>query len=109
MASAFKITPQELNDRLEGPRPVMPLDVRRDSYESSETRIVGAMRIHPDELEDHVEEIPPRSEIITYCTCPNEESSAQAANFLSESGFRASALAGGFEAWEQGGFPTEPR
>ncbi len=29
--------------------------------------------------------------------------------FLNEHGFRAAALAGGFEAWEQGGFPTEPQ
>jgi rhodanese-related sulfurtransferase len=109
MANAVRITPQELNDRLEGPRPVVPLDVRRDSYERSDTEIVGAMRIHPDELEEQIEEIPPRAEIITYCTCPNEDSSAQAAVFLNESGFRAAALAGGFEAWERGGFPTEPK
>ncbi len=28
---------------------------------------------------------------------------------LNEHGFRAAALAGGYEAWEQGGFPTEPK
>ncbi len=29
--------------------------------------------------------------------------------FLNERGFRAAALAGGYEAWEQGGFPTESK
>ncbi|MBA2766362.1 MAG: hypothetical protein H0U33_05250 [Solirubrobacterales bacterium] len=109
MSRAVRITPQELNDRIEGDRPVVPLDVRRGSHERSDSRIVGAIRIHPDDVEDQIEEIPPRAEIITYCTCPNEDSSAQAAVFLNERGFRAAALAGGFEAWEQGGFPTEPK
>ncbi|MCP9489660.1 MAG: hypothetical protein MSC31_07255 [Solirubrobacteraceae bacterium MAG38_C4-C5] len=68
MANVIRITPQELNDRLEGPRPVVALDVRRGSHERSDTRIVGAMRIHPDEVADNIEAIPPRAEIITYCT-----------------------------------------
>lgn len=68
MAGAVRITPQELQDRLEGDRPVVALDVRRGSYERSDTKIVGAIRIHPDEVEDHIEEVPPQAEIITYCT-----------------------------------------
>ena len=68
MANVIRITPQELNDRLEGDRPVVPLDVRRGSYERSDTRIVGAIRIPLDEVEERIEEIPPRAEIITYCT-----------------------------------------
>ncbi len=68
MANVIRITPQELDDRREGDRPVVPLDVRRGSYEHSDTRIVGAIRVHPDEVEDRIEEIPPRAEIITYCT-----------------------------------------
>jgi len=68
MANVIRITPQELNDRLDGPRPVVPLDVRRSSYERSDTRIVGAIRIDPDAVEDHIDEVPPRAEIITYCT-----------------------------------------
>jgi hypothetical protein len=68
MANVIRITPQELNDRLEGDRPVVPLDVRRGSYERSDTQIIGAIRIHPGEVEERIEEIPPRAEIITYCT-----------------------------------------
>jgi len=68
MANVIRITPQELNDRLESDRPVVPLDVRRGSYERSDTQIIGAIRIHPDEVEEQIEEVPPRAEIITYCT-----------------------------------------
>jgi rhodanese-related sulfurtransferase len=38
---------------------------------------------------------------VTYCSCPNEETSARAARRLIEEDFDASALVGGLDAWRE--------
>ena len=44
--------------------------------------------------------------IVTYCTCPAEESSGQAAMILARGGIKAKALQGGFEEWTRLGYAT---
>jgi rhodanese-related sulfurtransferase len=59
---------------------------------------------------DHLADIPKGRAIITYCTCPNEDSAAQVARALEASGFKdVHALHGGFDAWTRAGQPVEPR
>ena len=44
--------------------------------------------------------------IVTYCSCPTEHSSAEAAFALMKQGVRASALVGGLSEWVKQGGPT---
>jgi 3-mercaptopyruvate sulfurtransferase SseA len=60
-------------------------------------------------LERRVHELPRDRDIIVYCACPNEVSSASLALQLHRRGFtRVRPLQGGIEAWRGRGYPTEP-
>ena len=106
---APRISPDELHDRMQRGDDVVAVDVRRGSYDRSDVKAKDALRIDPNALPADFERIPAGSDVVTYCTCPNENTSASAAAFLNEKGYRAAALAGGFEAWEDAGYPTEPK
>jgi membrane protein DedA with SNARE-associated domain/rhodanese-related sulfurtransferase len=66
----------------------------------------GAVRIGPSELAAHAERIPRDRDIILYCTCPSEETSAKVAMQLHRLGItRVRPLRGGFDGWKQAGYP----
>ena len=49
-------------------------------------------------------------DIIVYCSCPNEVSSARVALQLQRKGFtRVRPLLGGIDAWREQNYPMEPR
>jgi rhodanese-related sulfurtransferase len=63
-----------------------------------------------DEIEHRQGEIPRDRDIILYCSCPNEVSSARMALRLQKRGFsRVRPLLGGFDAWRDRKYPTELR
>ncbi len=84
------------------------LDLRpRSAF--ARTHIPGAISIPAEELESRYLDLPNDRTIITYCDCPLEETSAQAALFLRTHNFpSATALRGGIEGWIQSGYPIEP-
>ena len=64
-----QITVAKLKTLLEKKQPVTILDVRMDHpYAASQTKIKGAKRIQPDDIEAQLKEIPRDKEIVTYCT-----------------------------------------
>jgi membrane protein DedA with SNARE-associated domain/rhodanese-related sulfurtransferase len=68
--------------------------------------IPGAVRIGPSELAQRVDRIPRDRDIILYCTCPSEETSAKVALQLHRLGIlRVRPLRGGFDGWKQAGYP----
>ena len=68
----------------------------------------GAIRISPSEIAAHSEMIPRDRDVILYCTCPSEETSARVAKQLLRLGVhRVRPLRGGFERWRDAGFPLE--
>jgi membrane protein DedA with SNARE-associated domain/rhodanese-related sulfurtransferase len=80
-----------------------PLDVLTDPEV-----VPGALRIGPDELKLHREEIPLDREIVLYCTCPSEETSAKVAMELRRLGVnRVRPLRGGLQGWKDAGYPLE--
>jgi len=80
------------------------LDVREPD-EWAEGHIPGAQWIPLGDLEDRVAELDQAREWV--CVCHLGQRSASAADFLRESGFRASNLVGGMAAWERQGLPVE--
>lgn len=68
----------------------------------------GALRIGPAELALHAERLPRDRDVILYCTCPSEETSAKVALQLHRLGVtRVRPLRGGFDGWKMAGYPLE--
>ena len=80
-----------------------PLDVMTDPLV-----LPGALRIGPDELKQRKEIIPTDRDIILYCTCPSEETSAKVALELRRLGIkRVRPLRGGLQGWKDAGYPVD--
>ncbi|HJY30108.1 MAG TPA: rhodanese-like domain-containing protein, partial [Pyrinomonadaceae bacterium] len=57
-----------------------------------------------------LKDLPKDREIVTYCSCPKDESSIAAAQILQASGFkRVRVLQGGWQEWMRVNGPVEPR
>jgi predicted sulfurtransferase len=66
---AERITVEELKERIAKHQPVFVIDSRsQGSYESSDTKIKGAVRIPSSEVGTRLKEIPRDKEIVIYCT-----------------------------------------
>ena len=91
-----------------GAAPVI-VDVRSSTAQGLDRRrIPGALHVPVQEVERHMASLPRDSEIILYCTCPNEASAAHAARVLLNHGFRrVRPLYGGLEAWVAAGYAVE--
>jgi membrane protein DedA with SNARE-associated domain/rhodanese-related sulfurtransferase len=80
-----------------------PLDVLADPC-----TLPGALRIGPDELKSRKELIPKDRDVVLYCTCPSEETSAKVALELRNLGVkRVRPLKGGLQGWRDAGLPLE--
>lgn len=95
----------ELKAMLEG-NEVTVIDVRTAAaYLAS--HIPGSLQIPVPLIEGEIPHLPKGKPIVTYCSCPAEESSGQAAMILARGGVRqVFALKGGFDEWVARGFPT---
>ena len=80
-----------------------PLDVLADPLV-----LPGALRIGPSELKLQREMIPSDRDIVLYCTCPSEETSAKVAMELRRLGVRrVRPLRGGLQGWKDAGYPLD--
>ncbi len=81
-----------------------PLDILSDPLV-----LPHALRIGPDELKQRHEIIPRDRDIVLYCTCPSEETSAKVALELRRLGVRrVRPLRGGLQGWRDAGYALEP-
>jgi membrane protein DedA with SNARE-associated domain/rhodanese-related sulfurtransferase len=92
----------------EGRDPVV-LDLRSmDDIARQPGRIRGAIHVPVAEIGTALDGVAVDREIILYCSCPNEVSSARVAKLLYNKGFlRVRALLGGIDAWRARDLPTE--
>ena len=104
-----RLTPAELRLRLESSDPPRIVDLRSAiAFEVTREALPGAIRLDPEELDKRHTDIPRNRDIVLYCTCPNETTSARVALALKKRGIeRVFPLEGGFEAWVAGGHPVE--
>jgi rhodanese-related sulfurtransferase len=104
-----RISPDELAEQLAGDTPPLVLDVRsRAHFENDAGQIPGSIRVLPDQIEEWATDKPKDRPIVAYCTCPDEASSGRVSRRLKALGFQASALEGGYRAWEAA-HPIEPK
>jgi len=104
-----RITVDELRALIDaGAGPVI-LDVRGDETRRREGIIPGSLWAHPSDLDPVIRGYARDTELVVYCSCPNEASAALAAKHLRQAGFRKiRPLLGGTEAWIEAGYEIEP-
>ena len=109
---ANRLEPVELKSMLDaaaenGTTAPFIVDLRHPLDYLPDPRVLpGALRIGPNELQSHSEIIPRDRDVVLYCTCPSEETSAKVAMQLHKLGiYRVRPLRGGFDGWKQAGYP----
>jgi membrane protein DedA with SNARE-associated domain/rhodanese-related sulfurtransferase len=105
-----RIAPVELMKLIERGAPLTLVDVRSalEWTMAGAAKLPGALHVSFEELDEGLPKIPLDRDVVLYCTCPNEASSARAALKLKKRGVkRVRPLAGGFEAWRDNGYPLE--
>lgn len=107
--SVMRISAEELKARLDANENILILDTRnRLDRDSDPVRIPGAFHILPEHVEFRPEDIAFDQEIVVYCTCPNEATSARVSLQLQRQGLpHARPLQGGLDAWRQRNLPVE--
>jgi rhodanese-related sulfurtransferase len=106
-----KITVDDAKGRLDRDEPLVFVDARSPkAWDESDAKLPGAIRLPPDQVEQHLHELPHDQPIVIYCAGPHEASSARVAEELAARGFKnAHPLYGGFNAWKEAGYPLEPK
>jgi len=106
-----RITPGELHEMIMTGRGPFIIDARsKSALDALPFVIQGALYLKIDEIDAQHLEIPREGELVVYCSCPNELSSARLALRLKRLGFqRVRPLVGGIEAWRAQSFPIVPR
>ncbi len=106
------ITGPELNAMVQSAasnstKPPFIVDLRHPLDYLPDPRVLpSAVRISPTDLEKHRDLLPRDMDVILYCTCPNDETSANLARRLQKLGVhRVRPLRGGFEGWRDAGLP----
>jgi rhodanese-related sulfurtransferase len=106
-ANVVILAPEELKTKLDGGEEMIVVDVRdRIDFDAEPAIIPGALHLTTEELEARHLEIPREREIVLYCTCPSEETSARAALLLRRRGIeRIRPRDGGYHGWRDRGYP----
>jgi membrane protein DedA with SNARE-associated domain/rhodanese-related sulfurtransferase len=106
-----RITVDELRRKLDAGEDMVILDLRSSAaLEQDPALIRGAIHLSLDDLERRQQEIPRDRDVIVYCSCPNEVTSARVALRLHRKGFtRVRPLLGGIDAWREQNYPMESR
>jgi len=100
------ISVEELKAKVVANSRVTIIDVRATSgYIDSTSKIKGAIHVKLRRLRSRLamsplKDVPRDQEVVTYCACPADESSIEAAKILLENGFKnVRALKGGWQQW----------
>ncbi len=102
------ISVNELNAYLNDEVSPAIIDVRApEAY--GRGHLPGAVNIPREQLSGSLDVIPTDRPIVTYCNMhnPGDSGSEHAVEILRDAGFHARALAGGYPAWEEAGYPID--
>ena len=106
-----RITVDELYQMQQTGENLVILDLRSERELTQDPTIIrGARHITMNDVQSRRDEIPNDTEIILYCSCPNEVTSARVTLHLRRHGIgRVRPLLGGIDAWRARNFPTDTR
>ncbi|MEO6965190.1 MAG: DedA family protein/thiosulfate sulfurtransferase GlpE [Acidobacteriaceae bacterium] len=105
--NTMRIAPDELKAMMDRGESLYIIDLRHPLDILPDPRILpGAVRLLPDELIARNAEIPRDRDVVLYCTCPSEATSAKVAMTMRRFGIeRVRPLRGGFDGWKDQGYP----
>ncbi|MCW5964908.1 MAG: VTT domain-containing protein [Bryobacterales bacterium] len=103
-----RISPEEVWARMRAGEAITVVDLRHGrEVEVVGAKVPGALQILPGDLNEEAGKIPAGGEVILYCSCPNEATSARTAMRLQSRGIaHIRPLLGGFEGWVHAGLPV---
>ncbi len=103
----LRIEPEELKAMMDRGDNLYIVDLRHPLDILPDPRILpGAVRLLPNELIARNAEIPRDRDVVLYCTCPSEATSAKIALTMRRFGVdRIRPLRGGFDNWKEQGYP----
>ena len=106
-----RITASELSEMLRAGEAPLIFDLRSSAAAEEDPVVIqGAVHVGLEEIESRLSAFPKDRDIIVYCSCPNEVSSARLALRLKRKGFnRVRPLLGGIDAWREQDYPLEAR
>jgi membrane protein DedA with SNARE-associated domain/rhodanese-related sulfurtransferase len=106
-----RITAAELRGMLDSGKNPLIFDLRSSAaLEQDPVLIQGAIHLSLEDIEKRLTDFPRDRDIIVYCSCPNEVSSARLALQFHRKGYtRVRPLLGGIDAWRERNYPTQPR
>ena len=104
-----RISVEQLKAKMDSGQQVILLDLRNTlDRDVDRVRIPGAFHMLPNFVDIGAREIKGKNEIVVYCSCPNEATSAKVAHQLLRTGLSAVyPLEGGLMAWRERGYPVE--
>jgi rhodanese-related sulfurtransferase len=77
----------------------------RSAMQYEQEHLKGAISLPGYEMEKRISELPKDKQIITYCACSAEQTSAGSVLQLRQNGYQnAAALLGGIQAWKDAGY-----
>jgi rhodanese-related sulfurtransferase len=100
------VTREELLRRIKTGEPLVVLDVR-PSEEYQAGHLPGALSIPLEDLEQHLKELPKKSDVVAYCRGPYCAFAPEAVRELRARGYRARPLEEGWPEWAAAGLPVE--
>ncbi len=106
-----RITVDELLQKINSGSDIIIVDTRLDvEQQYKEGHITGAIAVPLSNITEGQWTAPADlgKEVIFYCSCPNDKTSARAALELIGKGYmNVKALKGGYNAWTEAGYPVE--
>ena len=102
-----RVDPRELKEMLDREQPVYIVDLRHPlDYLPDPRTLPGAVLLTPDKVVEHSASIPRDRDVVLFCTCPSEATSAKMALTMRKMGiYRVRPLLGGFDEWKRLGYP----
>jgi membrane protein DedA with SNARE-associated domain/rhodanese-related sulfurtransferase len=106
---ATRITVDVLHQMLQSDVKPFVLDLRsKAELQLDPTVIRGSVHVEADKIMQGSQIIPRDRDVIVYCSCPNEITSAKITLMLKRKGFkRIHSLLGGIQAWRKQNYPIE--
>ena len=106
---ATRVDPQELKRQLDTGEKIAVIDLRHPLELLVEPFVLpGAVHVSPEALSKRSHLIPRDREVVLYCTCPSEATSAKTAMALRRLGIdQVHTLRGGYDEWKRLGYPLK--
>jgi rhodanese-related sulfurtransferase len=103
-----RLSVRDLKRKMDAGQALLLIDVR-EGFCDSDRMIPGAIHLDARDINPHLFNLGHDVEIVVYGNLDQDDATLKVADALQAAGYCAEALQGGWNAWLDAGFPTEPR